>query len=419
MKNVINFLSILVSIFLFSCDGNLDQEENIKQLGDIPLSNEEIQLMNDGQKFAMNLFSVVHEQEADKENIVLSPLSLNMALAMVWNGAKNETKQAIQKAMGMEDFQEKDVNEYFKKVREYLYKADPTIQLALANSIWTRKGFSVIEDFYTVNKQWYNAEVQELDFSDPTAPSIINHWCADNTDGLIKEMIQTIPDDAKMYLLNALYFKGEWSDKNRFNESITSDALFKKENGESVTVKMMNQRAMLSYYNDKSLSMVSLPYGNDTFSMLFILPNENLSFNALTDKLKQPKYWNQCLNARTLYDVNLYLPKFKVEYEITLNETLQQLGMGIAFSPLQANFSGISTDNLVISKVRQKSSIEINERGSEAAAVTVVEIEVTAGAPSSDTPKEATFRADRPFLFAIQENSTGIILFMGKIGNPE
>jgi len=416
MKNSIIVLSFLaVGICLPSCkndneSGNSTYPDPIK----IDLSTTEVQMANESQDFAVNLFSAIHELESNDDNIVISPLSLNMALAMVWNGANGETKQAIRQAMGMGDYQQSDVNDYFHKLREDFVKTDPTVKLAIANSIWTDQGFPVNQSFYDVNKNFYQAEVKEVDFASPSTPALINQWCSDNTNGLIKDMIDKIPGNVAMYLINALYFKGEWAD--RFNSSATSDATFTKEDGSSVQVKMMNQDNKFAYFQNDYLSTVSLPFGNNAFSMELFLPNENVSFTEMLNQLKQPGYFASCLQAGITADVNLYVPKFTIEYGITLNETLKQLGMGIAFSDL-ADFSGISYIPLCISNVLQKTSVSIDEKGGEAAAVTVVEMEYTSVEPS--TPQKVVFRADHPFLFAIRENSTGVVLFMGKIGKPE
>jgi serpin B len=415
---ILKFSFILFAVlFGFSCQQNDDETVDPAVLQDpitINLSETEVKMTVEGNAFAAKLFSTIYEND---ENIVISPLSLNMALAMVWNGAKNETKQAIQQAMGMGNYPQSDVNKYFKKLREALLKTDTTTKLAIANSIWQRENFSVKQDFYDVNKNYYNAEVRELNFSAPDAPDIINQWCSDNTNGLIKDMIETISPDIVMYLINALYFKGEWANEHGFVASATSDKPFYKTPGQQVSVKMMSQNNDLAYYSDDYVASTALPYGNGAFNMVFILPHENVTFDDMLKQLEKPDSWNRYLNPSGVYDVDLYVPKFKIEYEKTLNEALTKLGMGIAFTGL-ADFSDISNAGLQISEVKQKATIEVNEEGSEAAAVTTISILETA-AISPSVPQPVIFRADRPFLFAIKENSTGTVLFMGKIGNPE
>jgi len=376
----------------------------------------EIKLTEEGQAFGMEIFSLINAEEKEAENIVISPLSLNIALAMAWNGAKDETKQAIQKAMGMSDYPEENVNDYFKKLKETLLKTDPTTKLSLANSIWTRKDFPVKESFYDINRKWYDAKVSELDFNDPAAKDIINQWCSDNTNGLIKEMIESIPDDVIMYLMNALYFKGEWSKGHAFPKSGTTNENFfmQGDYGKPIDIKMMSQKTEQPYYSDEYLASTSLPYGNGAYKMAFILPNINQSFDEMLNKLKQPDYLKTCLQGGIKREINLYIPKFKTACEFKLNEPLEQMGMRIAFSKM-ADFSEMTTEPVLITEVKQKTFIEVDEEGTEAAAVTSIAIGVTSAGP----PQPVTFRADRPFLFLIQENTSGVILFMGKIGKPE
>jgi serpin B len=415
MKKLVVVFLASASALLFSCESAVNEENNLSEPIKIVLTETELHMSQEGNAFAANLFATVKEHGKEQENMLISPLSLNMALAMVWNGAGGETKQSIQKAMGMGNYPPSEVNGYFKKLREALLKTDPMVKLAIANSIWSRKGFPVKPDFYNINREWYNAEVRELDFSAANAPDIINQWCSDNTNGLIDKMIDEIPNDLMMYLINALYFKGEWANGHGFVAEKTANELFYKEDGSPIEVKMMQQNSELGYFSDELLSATALPYGNKAFSMVFILPNQGVSFDAVLNQLKQVDYWNKCMYPSGNYDVNLYIPSFKFEYETSLNETLRQLGMEIAFSSL-ADFSGISDVALAISTVKQKAVIEVNEEGSEAAAVTVVEMVYTT---IQTEPQPITFKANRPFLFAIKENSTGTVLFMGKIGNPE
>jgi serpin B len=417
MRNSVLLFCILATTFLFSCDKNSGgNNENLPAPIPLVLPEGGIQWTKSGNNSAMNLFSIVNELQEREENIVLSPFSLNMALAMVWNGADGETKAAIQKTMCMADYSPEKVNECFKILRETVVKTDPTVQLALANSIWYCLDLPVKNGFVQTNKTFYNAEVSEVDFLDPQTPAIINQWCSDHTNGRIREILKTIPGDAAMYLLNALYFKGSWANEHGFNKAATADKQFTKEDGSKITVKMMQQNNTLGYYRDEHLALTLLPYGNNAFSMVFVLPNSGGSFDDLAVQLKQDGYWEQCLASKEIYDVDLYIPRFKTEYEIQLNDALKQSGMEVAFG-LDADFSGISDVPLFISEVKQKTYIEVNEEGTEAAAVTSIGMEFTSAGPSPD-PQKAVFCADRPFLFAIQENSTGTILFMGKIGNP-
>jgi len=400
---IVEFISPLEGMSKILSEGKIEEENT-------PFSV--AKMTNSVNHFSMEFFATAHEELKADENIVLSPLSLNMALAMVWNGANGDTRQGIQQAMGMQNYAQEDVNNYFLDLREKLTMADPDVKLALANSIWYDNGFPVKTDFITVNKDYYNAEVKEIDFRAPDAPDQINEWCSDNTNGLIREMIDVIPSDAVMYLINALYFKGMWADSSGFDPERTFQTNFHKENGQNVLVDMMTQgREDINYYSDDHLQMVTLPYGNGAYSMVFALPKDD--FGAMLLQLKQSGYWQNCLSNLKPQYVDLFIPKFKVEYEPKpdLNNILKKLGMGKAFTD-SADFSGISDIRLFISQVMQKTYIEVDEKGTEAAAVTVI------GMVTCSVPSHPVFFANRPFLFVIQENTTGTTLFMGKIGNP-
>jgi serpin B len=403
-------------LLALSCDSNASEDPTDPTDSEpiaITLTTTEAQIATKSNSFAVDFFAALHERSKDAENIVASPFSLSMALAMVWNGAGGETKREIQAALGLGSCPEAEVNAYFKKLHDALLKTDPSTTLAIANSIWTKAGFPVRQSFYDVNKTWYNAEAQALDFLAPSAVTTINKWCADNTNELIKEIISEISPETVMFLINAVYFNGTWS--NKFDAKQTSKQPFTKEDGTTVTVDMMFQRHTVGYHADEHLALTSLSYGNGAFSMLFALPNPSVTFDAMLAQLAQPDYFEQSVRAalEPHAEVKLFIPKFKVEHAATLNETLQSMGMLRAFGS-GADFSGISEVSLMISKVLQKAYIDVNEKGTEAAAVTVISIDATSAGPT----ETLTFRADRPFLFAIRENSTGAILFIGKIGNP-
>jgi len=411
MRNLI--FAFFAIIALTQC--NSDESKTIlSEPIKVELTSTEQQIADEGLSFSMRLFSEVLKESGGVDNVIVSPLSLNIALAMVWNGADGETRKAIQEAIGMSQFHADEVNEFFKKLKDALLQTDPTTKLAIANSIWTHTNFPVKQTFYDLNNTWYDAEVSVLDFKDASTPSVINSWCSNNTNGLIKEMIKEIPSDAVMYLLNALYFKGIWSDGSGFIKKNTKNEPFQKADGKSITVSMMSQNSHQLYYADERLSLTSLTYGNGAYRMVFILPSHG-TVEELVDRLTENGYLTSCLNHAYTYNLNIYIPKFKIEYETEFNNPLTALGMGVAFDKQNADFSGISDVDVYISKVKQKAYIDVNEEGTEAAAVTSVEMGVT----SADPGETATFRADRPFIYFIQETSTGVILFAGKTGEPK
>jgi serpin B len=415
MKSHINNSLIISRLFPELNEKMTDDDSVIRRKPlKIQLTPNEAQMVGEINNFAMNFFAALYGNK-NKENMVVSPFSLSMALAMVWNGAENKTKKEIQAALGFGNYPKEEVDAYFQKMNDTLLKTDPSTKLAIANSIWTHKGFSVKQTFYDVNKTCYNAKVQELDFSSSDAVAAINQWCADNTNNLIAKIVDKISPDEKMHLLNALYFNGIWRDK--FNVNETKKQPFYKEDGTMVAVDMMFQSNNLGYYEDKHLELVTLDYGNRAFSMIFILPNQNVSFNKMVNQLSHSGYFEKCVKTalQSDFDVDLFVPKFKIESENILNNILQLMGIKLAFSDF-ADFAGISDTPLQISNVLQKAYIDVNEKGTEAAAVTYMSM--MSCIIKEPKRKKVTFRADIPFMFAIRERSTGAVLFMGKVGDP-
>lgn len=383
----------------------------------IQLNTDEAKMAEANRDFAMDFFSMIYEESKgnpSKENILISPFSLSTTLAMVWNGAAGNTKTAIQNVLGVKNYTDEEVNSYYKKMNKALLTTDPSLTLSIANSVWYRKGGAINSQFVQNNKNWYDAKVQAVDFSSSDATNTINNWCSDKTNGLIKKVVtQTSPSDL-LYLLNALYFKGEWAENVKFDKSKTQKGIFTCDNGTTVSANMMTNKQKLQYFEDETLSAVALPYGNESFSMVLVLPRVDASTSQMVAKLKQPLYWSEMQKSLSKYEVSLQVPRFKMTLEYKLNDVLKQMGMTIAFDPSMADFSRAFTSNyFCISYVKQFTYIDVNEKGTEAAAVTGTGID---GLPG-DINKKA-FIANRPFVFAIKEKSTGCILFMGLVGNP-
>jgi serpin B len=426
MKKEILLFSL--SCFLaVSCENNADVksteevEENTKvedveyrEPVIITLTGDEQAMTGDCQDFAMKFFSTVYG-DGKEENIFVSPFSMSMALGVLRNGAEGKTKQEMQEVLGMKDFSDEDINAYYKKLKDALIETDLTLKLAIANSVWYDKNrFTVKSNFADLSRTWFDTQITGLDYSDPKAVATVNKWCEDNTNGLIKDMLKDLTD---FEILNALYFKGSWSKKHDFDVSKTKKEDFTKEDGRKIKAELMNNKLTLPYYEDDYLSLTSVPYGNRAYSMYFVLPKENITFNEMTARLAEPGYWKQCLARQYSADVNLSVPKFKIEYKNEeLKDVLSRMGMEIACSR-EAEYPHITDVNLIIARVTQKTYIQVDEKGTEAAAVTEVGLIEMAGEPAYETPKK-TFRADRTFLFMIQECFTGTILFMGKVGNP-
>jgi len=362
--------------------------------------------------FAFNMFREV--SRAEGENTFFSPFSLNMALGMLYNGSSGNTRTEMVNALGMANFSEYEINEYNQKILHSFLELDPSTDLVIANSIWYRNELSVKTPFIETTQKYLDADVRALDFSSPDAANTINNWIADKTRNRFNNIVASpMPVDMMMYLANALYFKSNWQIGYRFDKTKTKLSNFTKTNRRKMKVHLMEQTTFLPYYADRYLQCVELPYGNQAFSMLAILSVKNMNINQLIEYLDNVKLDN-AVSSIQRQRVWLKLPRFKIECEFSLNQPLMDLGIRQIF---QGGFANISDDELWVSKVRQKTFVEVNEEGTEAAALTDI-VMVGAGGRRRVQSRPIRFFADRPFLFLIKEKSTGLILFVGRIDEP-
>lgn len=350
---------------------------------------------------------------SDEPNVFLSPLSVGMALSMTANGAAGTTLDQMRKALHWEGSPMAEINEYSRLLCSALPDADASSELALANAVWYKREYSVEQAFVGMCRDYYNAGVTAADFSKPAVLlKEINDWCARNTRGKIPKVLDAVSPDAIMFLANAVYFKGVWSDA--FDPKATRKQIFRSVN-EDQTVDMMQNRKgnKFLYHIDDLYSSVELPYGNGAFAMKILLPAEGKTAGELVEYLAD---CGDQGDGESLCPVNIALPRFKLETGYDLEKKiLPGMGMIDAFKGDRADFSGINpARDLFIAFVKHKAFIEVNEEGSEAAAVTVVGIEVTSVGPESRPPVE--FVADRPFVFLIKERTTGTVMFIGKVG---
>ena len=356
--------------------------------------------------FAFGLFQDIVSNDGS-DIVFLSPLSASLALSMTANGASETTRQEMLSVLGF-DCSIKEVNEYNRSVIDLFASEPDGVELNAANSIWVSDAFPLKGRFCRTVRKNYDAMVTNLDFSDPASPSVINRWCADNTAGRIDKMIEAIDPATQLYLLNALYFKGLWT--TPFDTALTREDIFHGDSNDS-QVKFMYNKAYFPYYIGPEGSMVELPYGDDrNFVMDVIIPPDGLSADEFVIGLDSESLSRLSSGLQT-DEIRLMLPSFKAEYDVSLNAALQRLGMKEAFTS-SADFSDMSKEPLMISEVRQKTFIEVNEEGSEAAAITSIGIMRTSLAPE---PFE--FKVDRPFVFLIRERNSGTILFMGLVRN--
>ncbi len=407
----VTFLAFAI-LLLYSCR----EEETLTGGGgefkEIQLNEKAAQIVDADNKFGFELFQNVFASETDCDNIMVSPLSVSLALAMTYNGADGETKTAMEKTLKVYGLTADEINSSYQTLVNALGSLDEKVLLQIANAIYCREGFSVEQDFITTNENYYDAEVSALDFGSDGAVDIINGWVADKTNDKIKKILDNVSGDHMMFLLNAIYFKGIW--KAEFDESDTEKKVFYLEDGSTTQTDFMLQTNTVNYLNNDLFSAVELPYGQGNYNMYVFLPETGKTLQDVTEVLDEEN-WQAWMESFAEANVDIALPRFKYEYEITLNNVLSEMGMSIAFSS-NADFTGINKGGgLNIDYVKHKSFIEVNEEGTEAAAVTVVAIELTSiGGGEGYVP----FYVNCPFMFAITEKSTGAVLFMGTVKKP-
>ena len=366
-------------------------------------------------RFAFKLYNQILKQGTNK-NTFVSPASVMTALAMTYNGADGATRQGMARALEIEGMSLEDVNRAFADLKSALSPTDPKVQLKIANSLWARSGFSMNAAFIARNKQHYGAEIASLNFDDPAAADTINAWVNKNTEGKIDKIVDRIQPENVLFLINAIYFKGQW--QFEFKKENTKPDIFRLAGGEQKKLPMMSQSGRFFYYKGKDFQSVALPYGNGSVSMYVFLPDEQTGLDQFEQNLT-PENWDTWMRSFALTPGDLMLPRFKVEWESDLNDELKALGMAEAFDPVRADFFQIaklnSGTNLFISEVKHKTFGEVNEEGTVAAAVTSVVGTLT----SAQQPREKfVMKVDRPFFFAIRDNFRGIVLFMGSVTNP-
>ena len=366
-------------------------------------------------------FGLLYElYQEDGENVFISPLSVSLALAMVYNGAAGETQKAMAETLDLTGMSLEEVNGGYADLQEKLLSSDPEVELAIANSMWAREGREFYDDFMERNRRFYDAEVDTLDFRDPQSVVIINDWVNTKTKGKIPELLDQISPNVALILINATYFKGTW--KQEFDPSATQNRPFYLLNGSEKQVPMMSQLGAHAYIKEGNFAAVRLPYGSDRVCMYIFLPDRDSSIQEFLEYLNSTNWenWmtaleNEIERAPYREGVEIWLPRFRLEYKVELNDVLSALGMGVAFGS-GADFSKMGPPpGLWIDEAIHKTFVEVNEEGTEAAAVTGIIMPDSSG---WEPPTPFVFMVDRPFLIAIRDDVTGAVLFMGVIVEP-
>ena len=363
--------------------------------------------------FALDLYARLRTNSG---NLCLSPYSISTALAMTYGGARGNTAQQMAETLHFSLDQEQ-LHPIFAQLEAQLKAVQKKglVQLHVANSLWPHKDYPFLKEYLALTKRYYGTSITPVDYK--TASEVarirINEWIEEKTEEKIKDLIKpgVLTSLTRLVLVNAIYFKGNWA--RQFEESLTQDAPFYLLPGKTVPAPFMTQEHTFRYGEDEGLQILELPYAGDTLSMLILLPRR---VDGLSDLEKDLTPANLKTWITHLWEEELavFVPKFKVLYSLDLNDTLIAMGMRDAFDQTAANFAGMDgTTLLYISAAIHKAFVEVHEEGTEAAAATGIAMSL--GAAPEPPP---TFRADHPFIFLIRHNSSGCILFMGRVVDP-
>jgi len=398
----------LIFMFLFSTFG-CDVAEPTEPLRE--LSSSELKLVESDNSFGLKLFKEINAKERGS-NVFISPLSISMALGMTYNGSAGSTEEAMRTTLEFGDLSMDEINESYKSLIELLRGIDSDVEFNIANSIWYRDDWTFEQDFFERCSDYFDARVSGLDFSqNEAAKDTMNNWVDENTNGKIEEIVDYVdPEYDIMFLINAIYFNGNWT--YRFDEEDTKDDIFHLPGGSTKECKMMKVESAFKYFGDSILQAIDIPYGNGNYSMTVVLPKEGKDIDLLIEGFTQEK-WDGWVDGFYEINLTLLLPKIKLEYEIkdSLEKSLKDLGMEIAFDPEEADFTGMyEPGDIYIDRIIHKTFLKVDEEGTEAAAATVVGV--------GTTGIGLTMHINRPFLFVIRENHSGTILFIGKIVDP-
>lgn len=390
----------LMSMFVVACASS-DHSE----------SNEEPMNIKVSEKFATNIFKLAAKKP--DSNIVVSPYSVSTALSMAYNGAGSKTKTEMQNVLDYTGLSDEAVNQQNLSLYKSLMQVNPSSELTVANAMFANKNFEFVKAFMDSNQKYYGAKLETLDFADLSTVNKINNWVKDNTKSKIPSILDKVAPDAILYLVNAVYFKGVWLDE--FKKDETQPVDFKLSNGSKKTVEMMNRSAKMSYFAGNNFQAVMLPYKDKRLQMCIFLPDKKSNITAFINSLTSES-WSEWREQFRKEEGHLGLPRFKVEYKTELSEVLKAAGMPCAFEDNCADFKKMIEQNAMISRVLHKTYLEVNEKGTEAAAATAIEMSVTSAPMNPKPPFEMI--CDRPFVVAIRDEKTNAILFVGAIVDP-
>ncbi|MBI5265902.1 MAG: serpin family protein [candidate division Zixibacteria bacterium] len=423
-KTCVTIVLLAVCSLLLHCSHKADVVTSSPVVVRTPaqLNPTEKDMVESVNRFSFKLIQAVNSEADPNKNVFVSPLSVSYALGMLRNGAGGATKTEIDSVLELSGFPANGANLAYQSLTTILTGADAAVTFSVANSFWSQRGFEVQSGFVEVCRKYFDARIEEVDFADPQTATDINNWVRDNTGGLIEKMVEPpIPADVIAMLLNALYFKGGWT--YPFDSADTKPGLFRTSAGSNVTCDFMFKfmasdslatgekfaHSPAAGFADSQVIGITLPYGDHGFRMTLVLPRESISVDQLIGGLTQ-ETWDGWMQSSRVSKPWFKMPKFEFEFGMKLNDILKSLGMNAAFDPNSADFSNLFVNTgSCISDVRHKAFVKVDEKGTEAAAVTIVTSVLTSFGPTI---------FDRPFFFVIHEVESGAVLFMGKVVDP-
>jgi len=431
-KNLFLITALVLSCVMTSCSSSDDttgDPDEPKRLVYMIADPQPIQLTeaqrvfaNDNNLFTLNFLKTVNDVDNSGKSFIYSPLSITYVLGMVNDAATGQTEKELEQTLGFHEGGIKAVNEYCKKLIDGLPKVDESVKLNIANAIFLNKHYTLKEQFQKDMNDYYDAKAEALDFSSSQTLSRINGWCNEKTNGMIPTILNDVNPNMVSYLLNAIYFKADW--RSKFDKNNTKEEAFTTENG-TITLPLMHQNVLISYLKTDTYSAVILPYGSGLWNMTVLLPEEGKTTDDVINELAKsstvnnPGWCETGGNYFQGYEVDLKLPRFETDSDTDklgikdgLVGLMKNMGINLAFDSYLAEIPNMCNAPVYIAMMRQKAKIKVNEEGSEAAAVTVAGMLENSAGPM-DYPK-ATFHANRPFVYVIREQSSGVILFVGK-----
>ena len=424
MKKVIKTCFFLLAMgMLTACSSSSDDKNGIEISDDsildltvnvqsIHLTEEQRAFVKKNNDFSFSLFRAVSNAESASKSVVTSPLSVTYLMGMLNDGANGKTAEEIARVLGFGTGDKTAINAYCKALIDQVPVQDPNVKIRIANVVVANQGVELEDAFKQDMRQYYDAEVASLDFAQKSSLDYLNGWCKEKTNGMIPSIIESLSNEDKMVLMNAIYFKATW--QYYFEKKNTHNEMFTLANSSKKELPMMQRKARIDYGKNDVYSAIHLPYSIGFWNMDILLPNEGKTVNDIINNLNANGWDPSNLYNTAIVDIKL--PRFRTESEINLNEIVSVMGAPSMFNAADADFSLISKNekNLWVGLMKHKATIDVNEEGAEASGVTTaMMVGANGGGDGSMKIKEEIFHADHPFVYIISEITSGAVFFIG------